>query len=84
MTQPLHKLPNGAWIDLASVQLVFPRAAASVASISLPCAVCVVAGLQHIELPFETFGAATAYADSLAALVNAARSGDAIARAAGS
>ena len=71
MTDQLHRLPNGAWIRLADVTHVIPRAADTIRSVGPR--LTIIAGATHIELPFDSFDAACEYADTLAGLANGAR-----------
>jgi hypothetical protein len=64
--QPLHKLPNGTWIDLANVREISPYNA-----IGHDTAYCAITcGSVFYSLPFASLSDAKAYADSLAGLVN--------------
>lgn len=72
----LHRLPNGTWIELTKVDLVAPLEGMKPPFTvgTHPPRVSVVSGDDYHSLPFDTFAAAQAYADELAALVNEAKS----------
>lgn len=66
---PLHRLPNGEWTDLTEIRHIKTDSSEGF---------CVmVLGVTMVTLGFEGRAEAHAYADELAALVNAAREGDA-------
>lgn len=65
--EPLHRLPNGEWISLELITTIVPQQAADHARVVVVC------GGAHHTLEFASFGNAQAYADELAALVNAVR-----------
>lgn len=67
---PLHRLPNGEWVDLLDVSMISPAAAREV----YPDRVVVVAKTAHFTFKFASFSDASSYADQLAAFVNEARS----------
>lgn len=69
--KPLHRLPNGTWIDLASVGRISPY-------VTL-CEECTVVieqydGRCQYNVPFASLEDAVKFADDLADIVNAARS----------
>ncbi len=64
---PLHRLPNGDWIELCSVSGIAPADAYS--SYPTP-SVRVVCGNEHHVIPFDTFGEAVVFADRLGVQVN--------------
>lgn len=68
----LHRLPNGEWIRLADVTAITPHE--KVYEDHDRNQVIVSYGAVISQLPFDTFVAAQAYADELAALVNEAKS----------
>lgn len=67
----LHKLPNGVWIRLADVIAITPLD--KIYDYDRLQVIIAHSGTAT-QVPFETFAAAQAYADELAALVNEARS----------
>lgn len=68
---PLHRLPNGSWIDLLHVTAVQPIKGH--APSNTDDRVAIRCGDLGATLWFTSFAAAQDYADSLAALVNEAR-----------
>jgi hypothetical protein len=72
---PLHRLPNGAWIDLVAVSGVSPHDADATAGpeYARPPHVILVRDKGYVIVPFDSFDAAQRYADELAGLVNEAR-----------
>lgn len=67
---PLHRLPNGEWIDLLDISMISPAAAREF----YPDVVIIVTKTARFTFSFASFSDASGYSDQLAALVNEARS----------
>lgn len=72
MTAPLHKLPDGTWIDPATITALIPR---TKASNQQPTLIVACGPEQGIKLWFDSIDDATKCADELAQVANAARMG---------
>lgn len=70
---PLHKLPNGAWIDLTLITVIRPYEGLVIGSNAYSPGIAVMWGSSCISLSFSSLSDAESYADELAALVNKAR-----------
>lgn len=77
MSAPLHRLPDGTWIDPATITAVIPRIASARhdSGPNRQPSVIVVCGEKGIKLWFENAEEATMCADELAGIANAARMG---------
>ena len=78
MTAPLHKLPDGTWIDPATITALIPRIRASPHDSRLnrqPTLIVACGPEQGIKLWFDSIDDATKCADELAVVANAARMG---------
>lgn len=67
---PLHRLPNGKWIQLDDIYQISPVPAVLNGEAN---SVTVLTASAYVTLHFAGFSEAQFYADELAALVNAAR-----------
>lgn len=70
----LHRLPNGAWINLTAVTGILPYESRPSYPLDRPPQVEILHQVNTI-LSFDTYANAQAYADELGALVNAALKG---------
>lgn len=70
---PLHRLPNGEWIDLLVVNFVSAHRRRSDEPQSVDRVIIMFNSDMSLMVSFADFTSAQSYADELAALVNAAR-----------
>lgn len=75
--KPLHRLPNGTWIDLASVGRISPYATHNKWSATVT--IEQHDGLYLSDVQFARLEDAVKFADDLADIVNATRSMESIA-----
>lgn len=65
---PLHRLPDGSWIDLAQVRSISPLPGAN--CIDLEPRVQIDIGFELVSVYFKTLEEAQTYADELAEIRN--------------
>jgi len=78
MTAPLHKLPDGTWIDQATITALIPRTKITRHDDAVnrqPTLIVACGPEQGIKLWFDSIDDATKCADELAVIANAARMG---------